>query len=103
MKTEYKHIEFIDVSDEYPERKTQVWVCQNKDNETLGYVEWFNRWRQYCFNCEDQIILAVSCLNDIANFIDQLHAERKRRKEQISKERMAEVIHNQTLMKARKK
>lgn len=77
MKTEYKHIEFIDVSDEYPERKTQVWVCQNKDNETLGYVEWFNKWRQYCFNCENQIILAESCLEDICDFIKQLNEERK--------------------------
>ena len=80
MKTEYKHIYFVNVSKEYPERKTQVWVCMNRNDETLGYIEWFNKWRQYCFNCESQIILAVSCLNDIIDFIKQLNEERKNAK-----------------------
>ena len=80
MKTVYKHISFVDVSEEYPERRTQVWWCRNKNGITLGYIEWFNRWRQYCFNSEDQIILAVSCLKDITNFIEQLMAERKTKK-----------------------
>lgn len=44
MKTEYKHIYFVDVSEEYPKRKTQVWVCMNKNDVTLEYIEWYNCW-----------------------------------------------------------
>lgn len=43
MKTKYKHIYFEDESYMYPERKTQVWVCRNKNEETIGYIEWFNK------------------------------------------------------------
>ena len=81
MKTEYKHIHFDDVSYLYPERKTQVWECLNEKADVLGRVKWYSSWRQYCFNCEDQIILAKSCLADIVDFIKQLMAERKSRKD----------------------
>lgn len=73
MKTEFKHIYFEDISEEYPKRKTQVWICRsNSKDDFLGIVEWYSPWRQYCFNTEDNIILAKSCLIDIVYFVIHL-------------------------------
>lgn len=78
MKTEFKHIYFIDASIAYPKRKTQTWSCRNKKCDVLGQVRWYAPWRQYCFFTEPNIIYAKSCLIDIAYFIIHLNMEHKK-------------------------
>lgn len=79
MKTKFKHIYFENISEEYPKRKTQVWVCRNNSEDTfLGNIKWYSPWRQYCFYVTDNIILAKSCLTDIAYFVIHLNMEHKK-------------------------
>ena len=40
MKTQYKHIHFVNVSSVYPKRKTQTWDCRNNSGIFLGIIEW---------------------------------------------------------------
>jgi len=72
LKTVYKWIYFIDVSVEYPNRKTKTFYCYNKSEEYLGVVKWYSAWRQYWFLAGNQIGLVKSCLDDISLFISQL-------------------------------
>jgi len=89
MKTEYKHIHFVNVSSAYPKRKTQTWDCRNNSGVFLGIVYWNCKWRQYCFYIKTERIFSAGCLHDIIDFINNLHAERnaerRKHKEQISK------------------
>lgn len=79
MKTNYKHIHFKDISQHYPRRKTQVWECWNSE-ELIGRVQWYARWRQYCFGLEyDNLIFAKNCLDDISHFITQLMDTKKKK------------------------
>ena len=104
MKTKYKHINFEDVSHLFINRKTKTFDCYSNSLDELGTVKWYSPWRQYCFftmvSDIDRTIFSAGCLHDIIDFINHLHAERRMQKEQISQDRIAELIHNQTLMKA---
>ena len=77
LKTEYKYIYFVDVSDEYSDRKTKTFYCYNKSGAFLGTVAWYSSWRQYWWITDNQVGLAKSCLNDISSFISQLMEQRK--------------------------
>lgn len=78
MKTEYKHIYFENISDLYAKRKTETWTCYNNSGVFLGTVEWNCGWRQYWLVFEDRCGFSLGCLNDAANFIEQLMAQRKK-------------------------
>lgn len=70
MKTDYKHIYFVDLEQE---GKYAVYACYNNSGgDSIGMVKWCPKWRQYCFCTEEQTELSISCLNDIENFIKQL-------------------------------
>lgn len=72
LKTEFKHIYFMKSGDT---GKTSRWACWNNSADgLLGSVEWYPRWRQYCFFPEDNVELVLSggCLNDIATFMKEL-------------------------------
>jgi len=66
-----KWIEFI----ERPvgeHQKTLRWQVRPKDSfEPLGMVQWFNRWRKYCFFPAPDTVFEQDCLRDIAHFIEQ--------------------------------
>ena len=71
MKNRYKFINF----DAVGEMNTcPLYACRNnKSGDAIGYVEWYPAWRQWVFNPEGtNIILSVSCMADIADFIGQL-------------------------------
>lgn len=82
MITEYKHIKFteVDPPSTKRKRKTKIWECHNHGGDYLGVIEWYGRWRQYCFVLKAQefefeysdVIFARSCLDDISSFIDQV-------------------------------
>jgi len=75
MKTRYKYINFAKVS-ETP--KTSVWACNNNSSgDLLGRVGWYPGWRQYCFLPTPETIFSTGCMEDICDFIKQLHDERK--------------------------
>ncbi len=76
MKTQYKHIEFERIKPE-KKRKTLIFICRNHNFENLGYIEWNNGWRQYCFSPEEECVFSKSCLEDINHFIQQLMDDRK--------------------------
>lgn len=58
-------------------RKTYIYECFNiSENERIGFVKWYPAFRQYCFYPEENTIFAQSCLEDIIDFIDQVHDER---------------------------
>ena len=67
MKTKYKFIHFKQL-------ENSLWACNNnKSLDTLGYVEYYPRWKQYVFSTlSPDVVFNVSCLNDIADFIKQL-------------------------------
>ena len=101
MKTEYKYFYFELVRPIDLKKKTQTWFCISKnDKYMLGVVKWFPNWRQYCFFPEDETVFSIGCLNDMIDFTKQLNEGHRK---QISKERMREVVDNQTLMKANKR
>lgn len=53
--------------------KTKVWRCRNNKNQNLlGTVKWFSRWRQYCFFPETNTIFSIGCMKDIMYFIEQV-------------------------------
>lgn len=60
--------------------KTSVWRVRAKDGDfILGTVEWFGRWRQYCFFpvTEVETVFERQCLRDIADFCEQRTRGRK--------------------------
>jgi len=62
------------------DRKTDRWLVNKKETEELlGEVRWFGRWRQYCYFPEPgvDVVLAASCLEDLAEFIQKRMQERR--------------------------
>ena len=75
MKKLYKHIH-MEVVEEKP--KTTIWVVMHNDsNDDLGEIKWYPQWRQYCFFPNYDTLYSKGCLEDIADFIDQLMQARK--------------------------
>jgi len=71
MKTEYQYLIFD--QKENP-GKTTNWNCCNKKFGTpLGEVKWHSTWRQYCYFPLVQAVYSAGCLNDIADFLNQLN------------------------------
>ncbi len=70
MKTLYKYIHFAKAADK---PKTSVWACFNTSSGTsLGLVQWYAPWRQYCFFPEPNRVFNIGCMDDINHFIGQL-------------------------------
>ena len=78
MKTEYEFIKFVHIP--APERKTQVWRCENRrSSDCLGTVSWSCCWLQYIFMPADECEFSTGCMADIIHFIGQLMEARKSR------------------------
>ena len=58
--------------------RTSVWEVRSHDGYLLGEVKWYPQWRQYCFFSETDLIFSASCLEDIAEFVNETNAEHKR-------------------------
>ena len=70
MKTQYQYIHFEKWTSE-PGNLT--WKCYNtRSNDELGEVRWYPAWRQYCYFPSCPANYSAECLNNIANFIEQL-------------------------------
>lgn len=60
-----------------PSGKTKRWRIETKFGDTLGYVEWFARWRKYCFAPEENTVYEQDCLRDLATFCEQRTADHR--------------------------
>ena len=77
MSTRYKYIVFVDVPAMH--LKTFIWSCRNAGSDTeIGRVQWYARWRQYCFFPSDDCVFSAGCLADIQDFIKQAMEDRRR-------------------------
>ena len=75
MKTEYQFIRFESL---HSVTKTSRWACVNKSSgHSIGVVEWYGPWRQYCYFPEVDTVYSDGCMEDIQHFIRQLGMERK--------------------------
>lgn len=83
LKTQYEYIQFVRLPSP---GKTSVWSCINTrdkedtsspDSTEIGTVKWYGSWRRYCFFAAPNTIFSAGCNRDIADFIDQLMAERR--------------------------
>jgi hypothetical protein len=80
VKTDYKYIHF---DKKFNLAKTTAWSCiNNSGGYELGEVKWNAGWREYCYfplPTYSSVVYSSGCLKDIADFIEQLMAERKAR------------------------
>lgn len=59
--------------------KTSFWVVRVKaTEESLGCIQWFNRWRKYAFFPNEDTVYENDCLMDIAKFINEQMKLRKK-------------------------
>ncbi len=74
MQTKYKYLTFEHVP---LEKKKGLYECKNINSRmTLGTVEYYPQWRQYCYFPKVQAVYSVGCLEDIAEFIKQLGVDK---------------------------
>jgi hypothetical protein len=59
----------VDRMERAPNRKTDRWCIFANSGVVLGDVEWFGRWRQYCFNPAPSTTFNSGCLQDLAKFL----------------------------------
>lgn len=66
-----KWIKFI-LSGSSESGKTKIWRVINKDNDQiLGRIKWFARWRKYSFFPLTGTVYEKDCLRDIADFSEE--------------------------------
>jgi hypothetical protein len=58
--------------------KTSRWRIVSRTQRTvLGVVQWFPRWRQYCFDPSGMTTFNAECLDDIARFLRRVMHEHR--------------------------
>jgi len=70
-KTKYKHIHFEKQLTLYSHKPWYL-CLNNKSKALLGDVVFFEPWRKYVFEPEDDSIFDETCLADIIHFLKQL-------------------------------
>ena len=68
-----KYIEIEEFSEKC--RKPTYTVNTKKDSISIGLIEYYSRWKQYCFFPLDRTVFSYECLQDIAAFIIQKNKE----------------------------
>ena len=75
MRTNYTHIEFI--TSQFNLRGKPLWHCLNRKSQiVLGECTYSFAWRQWVFQPCGQTEYSSDCLQDIADFLDQLNKEK---------------------------
>jgi len=70
MQTQYEFIHFEKIVDS---PKTSTWICVNNESGgTLGVVNYYPNWRQYCFFARSNTIFSAGCMQDIIKFMADL-------------------------------
>jgi hypothetical protein len=70
-------IKFVDAG-ESQSGKTKIWILTTPDDERLGMVKWFARWRKYAFHPAAYTVIGFDedCLREIASFLERETAGR---------------------------
>jgi len=62
------YINFIEIT---PNPKTKVWEVVTKEEDNfLGIIKWFGRWRKYTFMPSSNSVYEEVCLREIADWIE---------------------------------
>ena len=61
-----------------PTRKTFRWAVLTNHGDTLGSIQWFGRWRQYCFDPVAMTTFNSGCLRDLVAFLDRVNSEHRK-------------------------
>lgn len=69
-----KYLKFVLVKFK-PKTNVYAVISINHDDE-LGRIEWFPRWRQYCFMPLGMTVWNTNCLDDIQKFLNTIMASR---------------------------
>lgn len=75
MKTTYKYISF-EQNDTFKTllfTQDDVWICLNKNGDTLGHVSYYPHWKQHCFSPSPLAVFSGGCLADIQHFLGQVN------------------------------
>ena len=65
-----KYLKFVVVR--YKPKTKVIAVASKSSGEELGRIEWFAKWRQYCFMPNGMTVFNNDCLKDIENIITTL-------------------------------
>lgn len=60
-----------------PKRRTVRWTVLTNHGDALGAVQWFPRWRQYCFDPRESTTFNEGCLRDLATFLERVNREHR--------------------------
>ena len=65
----YKYFDvFAEPKDLY--RKTYRYrICTRRDEDIIGWIEWYGPWRQFCLCAEANTVWSAGCLQDVQDFI----------------------------------
>lgn len=58
-------------------RRTLCWTVLGARGDALGFVCWFPRWRQYCFEPCLDTVFNEGCLVDLAAFLRRVNREHR--------------------------
>jgi len=72
---------WIDIVEQKSTGKTRVFTVVSKEEDMLGWIKWFGRWRKYVFFPEKDTVYECDCLEDIASFLKELMDDRKKNKQ----------------------
>jgi len=73
--SEYIEFKLID-----KKTKTSVYSVENiKSEMSLGTIQWYGAWRQYCFFPIPHTIFNIGCMEYIIKFIQKLMEEKKKK------------------------
>lgn len=72
-----KYLNFTDISELYPTRKTKTIGIGNNYGDKLGLIEWIPSFRKYGFVPYGETRYDTGCLNEIIEVISQLMKQRK--------------------------
>ena len=56
-------------------RTTYHWDILARDKSVLGFVAWYTKSRQYCFEPNGQTVYSMGCLLDMADFLRRVNKE----------------------------
>lgn len=82
LKTKYRFIQFIKatalnegIPNLFP--SPILWICRNKKSEDiLGVITFYESWKQHVIDFKPDCVFNNQCMNDIADFLDQLNKQR---------------------------
>lgn len=67
IKKRYAYIEIVQVQS-FTKTKRFI-VKNNKSGSSIGWIQWYGPWRQYCFFPIAETVYSAGCLQDIHDFI----------------------------------